>query len=64
MENKTYEPGQAYEYQLTLDKLLKAALVYNPNQEIVYRDIIRYTYKDLMRRIHKLANVLKGIGVK
>lgn len=64
MYNNSYLPGQSYNYMLTLDRLLRAPLVYNPTQEIVYRDSVRLTYKDMFIRIHKLANVLHSIGVK
>ncbi len=64
MAEKTYQPGENYEYPLIIKKLLNTPLVYAPEQEIVYRDKMRYTYRDLNRRIHRLANALaaKGIG--
>ncbi|MFP4348141.1 MAG: fatty acid--CoA ligase [Desulfococcaceae bacterium] len=64
MAEKTYQPGENYEYPLIIKKLLNMPLVYAPEQEIVYRDKMRYTYRDLNRRIHRLANALaaKGIG--
>jgi fatty-acyl-CoA synthase len=43
--------------------LLYTPLIYNPEQEIVYRDIIRYTYRDLNDRIHRLAGALTGLGI-
>ncbi|MCX8123178.1 MAG: fatty acid--CoA ligase [Spirochaetes bacterium] len=64
MKYQHYLPGQHYDYQLTLDKLLQAPLLYNPEGEIVYRDLVRYTYRDMYRRIHKLAHVLSSLGVK
>ncbi len=64
MTEKTYGPGENYDYPLIIKKLLNTPLVYAPEQEIVYRDKMRYTYRDLNRRIHRLANGLaaKGIG--
>ena len=64
MTEKTYGPGENYDYPLIIKKLLNTPLVYAPEQEIVYRDRMRYTYRDLNRRIHRLANALsaKGIG--
>ncbi len=59
-----YKPGEHYDYQLTLGSLLNAPLVYNPDGEILYRDIKRYTYEDMYGRVHKLANVLSDLGVK
>ncbi len=64
MNTQYYEPGQHYDYQLTLDKLLRIPLIYNPDGEIVYRDKVRHTYRDMYIRIHKLANVLQSIGVQ
>lgn len=54
----------AYDYQLLIKHLLDAPLYNNPEQEIVYRDKMRFTYKELRKRINKLANVLKGLGLE
>ncbi len=59
MTEKTYQPGEHYEYPLIIKKLLNTPLIYAPDQEIVYRDKLRYTYRDLNERIHRLANGLK-----
>ncbi len=64
MAKKEYQPGESYQYQLTIKKLLMTPLAYSPNQEIVYRDKFRYTYKDFNERVHKLANALTDMGVK
>ena len=64
MAEKEYQPGESYQYQLTIKKLLMTPLAYSPNQEIVYRDKFRYTYKDFNERVHKLANALTDMGVK
>lgn len=64
MNTGYYLPGQHYDYQLTLDKLLRAPLAYNPGGEIIYRDIVCHTYRDMYERVHKLANVLSGLGVQ
>ncbi len=61
--SKTYQLGENYQYPLLIKQLLKTPLIYSPNQEIVYRDKLRYTYKDLNRRIHQLANGLSSLGV-
>ncbi len=39
-------------------------VVNNPDQEIVYRDALRFTYRDFRARVHKLANTLTKIGVR
>ncbi len=54
----------AYSFPLLIKNLLKFPLTYNPNQEIVYRDKLRYTYRDFAKRVNQLANMLKTQGVK
>ncbi len=61
---KTYKPGEPYDYQLTLDKLLITPKFFAPDQEIVYRDKVRYRYRDLFERINRLGSVLEKLGVK
>jgi fatty-acyl-CoA synthase len=62
MAEKIYRPGEYYDYPLIIKKLLQDPLIKSPNREIVYGDRQRYTYKDLKRRIGKLANGLTGLG--
>lgn len=64
MAEKSYRPGESYQYPLLIKKILMTPLAYSPNQEIIYRDKFRYTYRDFNTRIHKLANALAGLGVK
>lgn len=54
----------AYAYPLLIKNLLKTPLVNAPDQEIVYRELHRQTYRDLHERICRLANVLTSLGVK
>ncbi len=54
----------AYSYPLLIKNLFKNSLVRSPNQEIIYRDQMRYTYKDFHKRVGKLANALEKLGVK
>lgn len=63
MTKKTYQPGEPYDYPLIIKKLLNTPLIYAPDQEIVYRDKLRYTYRDLNERIHRLANGLTKHGI-
>ena len=63
MTEKVFQPGEHYEYPLIIKKLLNTPLIYSPDQEIVYRDKLRYTYRDLNERIHRLANGLKKRGI-
>ncbi|MNM34876.1 Long-chain-fatty-acid--CoA ligase [compost metagenome] len=55
---------QAYGYPLLIKRLLLSGVRYQPNQEIVYADHLRYTYTTLLERIQRLANVLTDAGVK
>jgi fatty-acyl-CoA synthase len=54
----------AYSYPLLIKQLLHTPILYAPDQEIVYRDIMRYTYRGFYRRINRLASALSTIGVK
>jgi fatty-acyl-CoA synthase len=56
--------SSAYTYPLLIKNLLYAPVVDNPDQEIVYRDQLRYTYRDLRQRVCRLANALTELGVK
>ena len=55
---------KAHQYQLLIKRLLMSGPRYNPDQEIVYADRSKYTYKDLVERIHRLANALTDAGIK
>ena len=54
----------AYAYPLLIKNIIEAPMAYAPDQEIVYRDKIRYNYRTLRSRIGQLANVLKSAGVQ
>jgi fatty-acyl-CoA synthase len=54
----------AYAYPLLIKQLLHTPLAVAPEQEIVYRDQRRLTYRDLAERIGRLANALARLGVK
>ena len=64
MTDHVYQPGMHYDYPLIIKKLLMTPLVYSPDQEIVYRDKCRYTYRDMNERIHRLANGLEALGIQ
>jgi fatty-acyl-CoA synthase len=53
----------AYEYPLLIKQLLHTPLMQAPDQEIVYRDIKRFTYHQLRERIGRLASGLSRLGV-
>ena len=54
----------AYDYPLLIKHLLHTPLATAPEQEIVYRDNVRYTYRTLRQRISRLASGLVGLGVR
>ncbi|MDH4607177.1 fatty acid--CoA ligase [Pseudomonas sp. BN102] len=54
----------AYDYPLLIKSLLLSGVRYEPEQEIVYADKLRYNYRTLNERIQRLANALTAAGVK
>ena len=54
----------AYAYPLLIKRLLLSGVRYEPDQEIVYADKLRYSYRMLHERIQRLANALTAAGVK
>ncbi len=54
----------AYGYPLLIKHLLHAPRAYALDQEIVYRDLARYTYRDLIARVGRLASGLTSLGVR
>ena len=65
MSPKIIEPTpSAHDYQLLIKHFLQTPLVYLPDQEIIFRDKMRYTYAAFEKRISRLANALKNLGVK
>jgi acyl-CoA synthetase (AMP-forming)/AMP-acid ligase II len=54
----------AYDFPLLIKHLLHTPLATTPDQEIVYRDLTRYTYRTLRKRIGQLATGLEALGVK
>ena len=54
----------AYDYPLLIKYILNTPLAHAPRQEIVYKDVKRYDYVTLYKRIGQLANVLENMGVK
>jgi fatty-acyl-CoA synthase len=53
----------AYKYPLLIKQLWHTPLVQAPDQEIVYRDIKRFTYRQLRERVGRLASCLARLGV-
>lgn len=55
--------AEAYEPPLLVKMLLAQTLRYEPQREIVYRDLFRMNYTQFNQRVRQLANVLTQIGV-
>ncbi|PPK37536.1 long-chain fatty acid--CoA ligase [Pseudomonas laurylsulfatiphila] len=65
LKTKIIKPApDAYAYPLLIKRLLLSGARYEPEQEIVYADKLRYSYRTLNERIHRLANALTAAGVK
>ena len=54
----------AYGFPLLVKQLLINAMSLHGDQEISYRDQMRYTYRDFARRIGQLANALTALDVR
>ncbi len=63
MSDRSYQPGEAYKYQLIIKQLFDGTLNLDLNQEIVYRDKVRLTYRKMRERVHRLASALTKLGV-
>lgn len=61
---KIHHTPSAYAYPLLIKQLLLTPILYAPDQEIVYEDKARITYRDFYTRIHRLASGLRSLGVK
>ena len=59
-----YAPGEAYDYQLLIKHIVETALIYAPEQEILYRDKARFTYRKWYERVQRLANALEKLGIR
>src|SRR5882757_3281733 len=62
-EMPIHDAKSAYKYPLLIKQLWHAPLVQAPDQVIVYRDMKRFTYRQLRERIGRLASSLAGLGV-
>ena len=56
--------NSAYKFPLIFKHLWHAPLLQAPDQEIVYRDLKRFTYRDIRARVGRLASALVKIGVR
>jgi fatty-acyl-CoA synthase len=53
----------AYQYPLIFKQLWHTPRVQAPDQEVVYRDLKRFTYRQIKERIGRLASALSKAGV-
>jgi fatty-acyl-CoA synthase len=53
----------AYGYPLLIKQLWHTPLAQAPDQEVVYRDLKRYTYRQVRERVGRLASALVALGV-
>ena len=53
----------AYEYPLIIKQLLITPLQQYADQEIIYRDQRRFTYRQFGERLRRLGSALAGLGV-
>jgi fatty-acyl-CoA synthase len=59
------EPAlDAYHFPLTVGRLLDTAMTTAPDEEIIYRDQFRTTYRGLKDRIGRLASLLAALGAE
>src|SRR5258708_17838052 len=58
-----HDAKSAYKYPLLIKQLWHAPLVQAPDQVIVYRDMKRFTYRQLRERIGRLASSLARLDV-
>ena len=65
MPAKLIQPTpSAYSFPLLIKNMLRTPLLYAPNQEIVYRDLARFTYTQFGERVCRLANGLAELGIE
>ena len=65
MKTKILSPTpSAYSYPLLIKSLLTTPLIYAPEQKIIYRDQLEFTYSQFGKRICQLAHALTKLGVQ
>lgn len=65
MNPNAFQPApNSYSYPLLIKSILKQTLKYNPENEIVYKDVSRYNYFELNKRVARLSNLLAGLGLQ
>lgn len=64
MDLRITRTPSANDAPLLISSILEAGVRTAPDQEIVYADKLRMTYRDLGERVRRLAAALAGLGVK
>ena len=63
--HEDYQQAQdAYGFPLIIKQLLNRAKIASTNQTISYADKVTYTYAEFFKRVNRLANVLKNMGLQ
>ena len=55
--------SKAFKFPLLIKSILAYSTMIEPENEIVYKDKVRYNYFELNRRVRKQANVFKRLGL-
>ncbi len=63
MSDLIWRTDSAYDFPLLVKNMLAAPLVDDPEQEIVYRGELRFTYRQFRERVGRLAAALLKLGV-
>ncbi len=64
MKTKIIEPtASAYRFPLLIRRILMTGVEAAPDQQIIYADRLRYSYRDFYARVCRLANMLTRAGV-
>ena len=64
-QHEDYQQAQeAYGFPLIIKQLLNRAKIASNDQTISYADKVTYTYSEFFKRVNRLANVLKDMGLQ
>ena len=63
MSDLIWRTDSAYDFPLLVKNMLAAPLVDDPDQEIVYRGELRFTYRQFRERVGRLAAALRHLGI-
>lgn len=64
-QHEDYQQAEeAYGFPLIIKQLLNRAKIVSTDQTISYADKVTYTYAEFFKRVNRLANVLKNMGLQ